>query len=150
MEIDSLKRVYLFESLTPQELKYLAGLVRRRDVAQGEVLFKDGQVAVSLFIVEKGSLRVLKSAGPTAPPSVIASIPTGALFGEIPFVAGGNRTAEVVGQEPTTILEISYDELERLTQLNPAFGVKLYKALAAYLARNVAQMTTGILQKKKQ
>lgn len=147
---ESLRRVYLFASLTPQEIKFLTTVVKRREVRSGAVVFREGDPAVSLFIVETGQLRVVKTNPSGGDPIVLTSLGTGTLFGEIPFVAGGARTANIMSQEFATVLEISYDELERLIQLNPQFGVKLYKSLANYMANALKRTTEEIAGPKPQ
>lgn len=139
--IEALKRVYLFATLTPQELKFLAGVVKRREFRSGHTVFREGDPAVSLFFVESGSVKVVKANPHGGDPIILSTLSAGTLFGEIPFVAGGARTANVMCTEVASTFEITYDELERLSQLNPQFGVKLYKALASYLAKCLKQTT---------
>lgn len=136
-----LKRVYLFSALSDKELQFLAGVIKRKEVRTQGVLFRDGDPAVSLFIVEKGSLQVVKQNPNGGEPLVLTTLASGTLFGEIPFVAGGSRTANVMAMDHASVIEITYDDMERLTQLNPIFGVKLYKALAGYLANHLKRTT---------
>ncbi len=143
--LEALKRVYLFSSLTPQELNFLAAVVKKKDVLQGAVLFRDGDPAVSLYVVEKGTLQVVKQNPNGGDTTVLTALEVGTLFGEIPFVAGGTRTANVMASEQqASVIEITYDELERLAQVNPTFGVKLYKAMAAYLANHLKRTTAEV------
>ena len=147
---EALRRVYLFASLTPQEIKFLTTVVKRREIRAGAVVFREGDPAISLFIVESGQLKVVKTNPNGGEPIVLTTLGTGTLFGEIPFVAGGNRTANIMSQEYGTVLEITYDELERLIQLNPQFGVKLYKSLATYMANALKRTTEEIAGPKPQ
>ena len=141
IDVESLKKVYLFASLTPAELKFLGGSIKRKQLFANEVVFREGDAATSLYIIESGNLRVVKTNPNGGDPIVLNYMGHGNVFGEIRYVAGGKRTASVMSLDQSFVLEITYDDLERMTQLNPQFGTKLFKSMAVFLAQKLKNTT---------
>jgi CRP-like cAMP-binding protein len=92
-ESEVLQRVMLFANLAPAELAELAGHLRRRRYARGEVLCLQGDPGTSLYIIESGRVKL----GVTSPEGrevLLNIIEPGQIFGEMTLLDGKARSAD--------------------------------------------------------
>ncbi len=83
------------------------------DLKDHQVLFQQGDVGHSAYIVIQGSLQVLQNG------KMINTLPQGSFLGEISLMMNdGRRTATVVGQRNTKLLEIHRTEFYKLLAKN--------------------------------
>lgn len=90
----------------------------------GDVLFNDGEHAESLFIIQKGQLRLYKPKGKGF--IEIAVLRSGEVIGEMAYFdvdGGGNkRSCSAAAMVPTEVIEISFTAFGKtMNSLNPWF-----------------------------
>lgn len=95
-----------------------------RQLKGGEVLFNDGDVADSLFIIQRGQIRLFKPKGKGF--IEIAVLRTGEVIGEMAFFdedgSGRRRSASAAAMVPTEVIEISFVAFAKtMSALNPWF-----------------------------
>lgn len=95
-----------------------------RQLKSGEVLFTDGDVADSLYIIQKGQIRLYKPKGKGF--IEIAVLRTGEVIGEMAFFdedgSGKKRSASGAAMVPTEVIEISFVAFGKtMSTLNPWF-----------------------------
>ena len=81
--------------------------VQRVRVAAGEVLFREGDDDCTIYIVESGSLRIVKEVDGIEVERGVAG--PDALLGELAFLAG-KRTATAVAAEDSVLLAVRIDD----------------------------------------
>ncbi len=150
---EALRRSALFSQLSDQEIVEVASILTERKVASGETLIREGDEGYSLFILEEGSVDVLRN-GEQGQPARITELAAGAMFGEMSFIEHAPihsvtshppRSAGVVAHGTARVLELRYDSLEKLAQVDPVLGVKLYRALAVSLNEKLKNTTDHLL-----
>ncbi|SPJ25464.1 cyclic nucleotide-binding and patatin-like phospholipase domain-containing protein [Palleronia abyssalis] len=99
----------------------------RRTLTRGSQLIEAGAAAQSLFFVLKGRFEV-RVGGQT-----VAEIAPPEPVGEIAFLTGGTRTADVVAARDSEVLELDRTAFDGLVAREPAIGT----ALTAWLARRL-------------
>ena len=100
----------------------------------GQVVFREGEMGDQAFIVQRGSVRIYKTHdGETVDLGVLRP---GALFGEMSILDRMPRMASARATEPTTLLVISRDLLERKLGATDPF----VRGLIAILSQNVRAM----------
>jgi CRP-like cAMP-binding protein len=113
------------------DFRWLAEVGRSRRIAAGETLFRRGEPARSMFVVESGRVRVEEFGRDLGP---------GELFGEIGlFADDGRRTATVRAMEPTRLSEITDSRFRRLHYDNPRFSYQLTRLITRRLLANVQE-----------
>ncbi len=127
----------LLEGLDPTQQALVYDRLVARRVAAGETVFRHGEAADAVYLVVSGSIRIQAprmgaSAGPR-----YASLAPGTMFGEAALLDGGGRTADAVADVDTELLRLDQAALEALAREHPALGSRLYRNLAAYLARRL-------------
>lgn len=150
--VEALQHAQIFSDLTLGEITSVAQLIQERNVAPGEVLIYEGDHAYSLFVLEEGSVEILRNST-NGQLSRITELDEGSVFGEMAFAERKPsekkqsflRTAGVVAQNHCRILELRYDDLERLVEKNPALGVKIYRGIAKSLNHKLKATTDHVL-----
>jgi CRP/FNR family transcriptional regulator, cyclic AMP receptor protein len=100
---------------------------RRRTFAPGEVVIREGDSALNLFIVLSGHARV-ESAGGAAP-----DMGPGTFFGELGIIEQHPRTATVVAVDELTCLLLPAWEFRSLLDEHPEMAVPMLRVLIARL-----------------
>jgi cytochrome P450/CRP-like cAMP-binding protein len=83
------------------------------ELAEGEVLFREGDPADRVCFVTEGSLRITKRVGGAAP-ALVASLGPGDVVGEIGILHGVPRTATATAAGTTRLLAIDGDSFLRI------------------------------------
>lgn len=92
--------------------------VQRRRFVPGDVLVTEGDPGTSLFLIARGSVRVLVLGG-HGQPFDVRRLEAGDFFGELAVLSGWPRTATVVAATPCETLEIGPEALDTLLALRP-------------------------------
>jgi CRP/FNR family transcriptional regulator, cyclic AMP receptor protein len=125
----------LLSGMADGERDAVLGATRRFHFARGDVLFREGDPAHSLHLIETGvvAARVDTPAGDTVTVQVLGP---GEVVGEIAVVAAPTvRTATVYALAPTETLALPRAELEVLRARHSSIDRALVEVLAAKLAR---------------
>ncbi|NMO23551.1 cyclic nucleotide-binding domain-containing protein [Pyxidicoccus fallax] len=105
----------LFEMLSPAELTRLAELARVRSFGAGEVVFEEGDLGDSLFVIVDGQVEVLRRLpGGEARPLTVLSSPE--FFGEMGLIDKEYRSATVRAKTPANLLQLTAQDLRAFRQ----------------------------------
>lgn len=85
--------------------------VKFYDVKKGQCLLARGSSGRDLFLVRKGRVGVF---GGESGKNLIAILEEGSIFGELGFLFGSERRADVVTLDPSTIARIKFDSVFEL------------------------------------
>ncbi|WP_292912008.1 Crp/Fnr family transcriptional regulator [Niveispirillum sp.] len=100
-----LRRNRLFGILSDAEMQAVLDFAKLRRAAAEERIFVKGDPGDSLYVILRGRVAV-QTESQDAKVMLLNILDTGAVFGEIAMLDGGERTATVVAQEPTELLRI--------------------------------------------
>jgi len=125
--IDRLRAVHLFSGMSDEHLAAVLEIATEVEVPAGRTIARQGDVANGLFLVETGTVRVVRDG------RTIATLGPGEWFGELAVLDRGVRTASVVADQPATCLAIASWDVERLLSAEPGIAVALLRTLAARL-----------------
>jgi CRP/FNR family cyclic AMP-dependent transcriptional regulator len=121
-----LKKVPIFSDLSPNDLKALVRILHRRNYRREEIIFKEGDVGVGMYIVEKGTVFVrLEQSG-----EIVAELSDGEFFGELSLLDDSPRSATVIAKSECKMLGFFQPDLFGLIKRNPRLGVKIVIHLA--------------------
>ncbi len=103
----------------------------RIELAAGQTLFREGDTAMSAFLIERGSLRV--TAQRDGVPVVLGDLHAGSLIGELAVLDDAPRTATATALEPCVLTPVDRDQFgERLATADPVVRALLLSQLARY------------------
>ncbi|MEX0892267.1 MAG: cyclic nucleotide-binding domain-containing protein [Gemmatimonadota bacterium] len=129
--VKMLDKVPLFEGLPTSDLERIAALVRGREVAEGEQLFREGDAGDRFYIVHSGAVEILKER-PRGDHERLAVKRAGEAFGEMALLTDAPRSATVRALEATRLLSVSRAQFDELLG-GEGLAVRLMKGLARAL-----------------
>jgi predicted acylesterase/phospholipase RssA/CRP-like cAMP-binding protein len=130
--IESLKP---FESLDLDALEALAETVDWVDLEKGQVLFRQGDAAEAMYVVQEGRLRAHVGAEGCAP-IMVGEIGPGSPVGEIALLIGGRRNATMVAAEKTRLARWEAKAVSAVIARNPEIKRGILDIARRRLRRN--------------
>ncbi len=107
----------IFSPLNDEEVEMLANVSAVRVFAQDEKIVRAGQTGNSMFVIHRGSVFIqIREDGK---PKKIKTLHEGEFFGEMGLFTGEPRTATVVAEEETEVLEINHLCIKPILENNP-------------------------------
>ncbi len=100
----------LFEMLSNQELEYVAELSRPRRFAAGQVVFEEGELGDSLFVIASGEVEVLRRDA-SGEQKLIAVLGPPEFFGEMSLIDKEYRSATVKARTDAELLHLTAENL---------------------------------------
>ncbi|HEY8561342.1 MAG TPA: mechanosensitive ion channel family protein [Pyrinomonadaceae bacterium] len=114
---ERLSEVPLFAPLSDEETQQIAETVEAKIFSAGEKIVRRGQEGNSMFVIHRGSVKVQINENGRI--KVLRTLNEGEFFGEMGLFTGEPRTATVVAQEETEVLEIKHTCLKPVLEENP-------------------------------
>jgi NTE family protein len=127
-----LKNVYLFTGAAPDDLDALGAIVERKLHTLGDLIYRQGDDADALFVINIGSVEILQGDKET----VFATIGSGQTFGELAFFEHGKRPASASVRERTELLRIPYEGLSKVLADRPGLALLVYRNACRFFARH--------------
>ena len=126
-KLDLLRNSALAVELTGDQCAMLAELVSVRDLADGEILVKQGASDNHLYAVVSGALAVAReSDGQWVNLHVLTK---GDLAGELGFMDGRPHYAALRAAGPTQVLSLEREKLESLLERDPVIVYRVMRAI---------------------
>ncbi len=135
--VATLRAVPLFEGLAADELSLLAVRCSPVRLAAGERVFREGDPADGLYVVESGAVSIVSEAV-GQPVQRLARLGPGSFFGEMGLLDDGRRSASAVVSEAARLIHVRKDNLKALLKERPLLAVKLRAAVIRRHGHNVA------------
>jgi CRP/FNR family transcriptional regulator len=131
-----LARTGLFSSLSPDELKTLAGRTVRKLFSTGELLFSEGEPCSGLHIIAQGRVRIFKTSI-SGREQVLAVNGPGESIAELPVFDGGPYPASAMAIEDSEIAFISRRDFQAFCIEHPEVPLKVLSVVGGRLRRLV-------------
>jgi MFS family permease len=136
-DIDALGRhIPALAGMAQRDRDALVTRSRVLDVEAGTAITRAGDTGDNAFFILSGRLVAGRATG-EGQYQLLSSMGAGDVFGEIAALTGSPRTAEVVAEEPTTLLEVPAETLRRLMAL-PDFSSLVLGKMQERLARTTS------------
>lgn len=140
--IAALTPIDLFAELDAEQVARLAAASRRVTFARGERLFRQGDVGGPLFVIERGRVRV-DVAGEDGDVVTVAQRSAGEHFGELGVLTGAPRTATIVAEEETVLVEVDHAAFAGLLRTDPVVAERLARVVAQRAEETTAQLAAA-------
>lgn len=131
--LSALSEHQLFTSTTADDLARLVSSGRTFDLMRGDLLFDEGDISHSLYLVLSGRVAIVMTSEIDQRESVIALMEVGDLFGELGLLDDGTRSATARALEPSTVIEIPYEPVRALFEDQPELVWGMGRMLAKRL-----------------
>lgn len=127
--VEALRQSPLAAEMDDAEVGALAQIVAVRDCSDGEVLVTEGESNSHLYIPLSGKIAIVKR-DEHGEPRVLHTLRPGELAGELSFMDGEPRYANLVASGPTRVLVLDRPRFETLLLSHP---VVVYKSMRAIM-----------------
>jgi CRP/FNR family cyclic AMP-dependent transcriptional regulator len=128
-----LRGVPLFQDLGVRDIGYLIQSLFQKTYAEGEALFEEGDIGRALFIVESGTVDLIKRAS-DGRTQLLASAHKGDFFGEMALIEELPRSASAIASSDTTVYLLYRTRLFGLMKARPRVGVTILNQLVKLLS----------------
>jgi CRP/FNR family transcriptional regulator, cyclic AMP receptor protein len=129
-EAQSLARVPLFRRLGPSELEKLAEEIDQVNYKNGEVIFNEHDRGDSLYVVERGSVRIWVI-DEDVNEVTLAELKPGEFFGEMAVLDRGERSSSATAIGDTHLHRLSSDDFQQFLIEHPDASIDVICEIAA-------------------
>ncbi len=140
---ERLRATPLFGGLDDAQLERLVGMGEIVDLAPGDRIISEGDVADALYVVLDGELDVTKRSGASEIP--LARVGPGSLQGEIAALEGGRRLASVAAVGVAEVLRIPIGAIRELLSASPDVALAVIRTAVVRLRG----MEAGLREREK-
>ncbi|HVF32868.1 MAG TPA: cyclic nucleotide-binding and patatin-like phospholipase domain-containing protein [Acidimicrobiales bacterium] len=127
---ERLRAVPFFRSLPGESLRVLAASLAAESHPAGAIVFREGDEAEALYLVESGRVEVRRGG------EALAALGPGSFVGELGLLLGEPRSADLVALDDTELWVLHRIAVDELLERHPAIGVELSRELARRLLRS--------------
>ena len=149
-----LRRIRLLADLNDEQVEQFVAMVEKIKVKSFAPIVKQGEHGDSMFPLLDGEARV--SVRIQGKEDTIAVLGVGDFFGEVALLDSGPRSADVVANRDCTLLKLSKENFDRISEKYPGLAIRFLTAMNRFLggriratnerfakAQNFARGTTG-------
>ena len=144
-----LQQLPLFSDLPRGELKYLSYTLSQLSLPANTIVFREGEIGDSFYIVVNGGVDVLMGLG-GADEKLLASLGPGEYSGEMSLVIpGGKRSASIRTTVNSQLLVMTREDFDDLLHRQPHLAYAMVKVMSSRL-RNSDNLAFHDLREKNQ
>jgi CRP-like cAMP-binding protein len=132
--VELLEQAPLFSVLHPHDLETLATKFHPIRYRRGEVIFREGEPAERLFLIDVGAVK-LSTASPTGQEMLIGLLQRGQIFGELEVIDRGPRAMDARAMQASTVYGLDSEMFWTLLENRPALARRLLELMARRLRR---------------
>jgi CRP-like cAMP-binding protein len=149
-DIALLEGVPTLALLGREPLRILAIGAESRYVHDGEVLFRQGDVADGGYVVQEGSFHLASERSGKAVHTTVVG--PGTLIGELALITETRRPLTATAQEPSSVIRIPRPLFLKMLEGYPDLAYRLREAMAARALEMVGELgfVRGLLQQESE
>lgn len=103
VDLVTVRRFPRFAGLSPDAHAWLSERFRRKSLARGEILFREGEEATRLCLIERGAVKVFRSLE-SGRELIVGIFRHGDAVGEVALIDGGGYPASAAAHEDASVL----------------------------------------------
>jgi CRP-like cAMP-binding protein len=134
---EALQQSSLFRGFSETGIQIFASIATEKSLPAGAPLFAENMVGDSMFIVKSGTVRITSRDGQEE--RTLTLVGAGDHLGELALLARSVRLVSAVADTDCELVEITQRDYYRLQPQKPQACLKLALAIAADLARKMAE-----------
>jgi CRP-like cAMP-binding protein len=126
-----LRKMVLFADVSDEDILAISQKLQPKQYKKGWLIFSVGEPATSLYLIEKGQVKVVSDAETER--ETIAVLGEGEFFGEMALLTGEPRTAAVRAVSDVDLWLLSKADFEDILVAYPPIGLALSRVLGSRL-----------------
>lgn len=131
-----IQEVELFQGIPTHIIDEIADIIIQENCEEGHVLFREGDFADYLYILEEGEIHLTIQGDKRL---TFFMNTTGAVFGWSSIVEPRLYTASAVCVKDSKVIKIDADRMMRIFQKHPAEGLTVMRRLAGVIANRLVK-----------
>lgn len=138
-----LEKIPIFQDLSRRELEAAARILHRREYVPDEVIIRQDEPGLGMYIIKSGKAVVLMEPGNIQ----LSVLGDGDFFGEVSLLDETPRSATVVARSHSVVFGFFQSDLFSLIERDPRFGVKIVIRVAKIIGdrlRKTNQQMEGL------
>lgn len=136
-QIARLQEIELFRNFTDNEIEIIHSNLTSSVYAKDELVLKEGESDRDLYVLIRGSMSIKLHLFEKNHQTRIFTFSAGVPFGEVSFLDGSPRSADVWANEDSEALCLKYDRFLTLRQEYPEITTKLLTNISIELGRRL-------------
>ena len=132
--IEFLLQTPIFSNLSDLELGEIVKVLSMRSFSAGEVLFREGEEGDAIYVLYRGSVKVLKEVEPERC-QVIGMLSKHSVFGEMAIIDGMKRSATARAETDTMVFRIEKRHFDQMIARDSVAALKLCYYIARIISR---------------
>ncbi len=136
---EELKQTALGRELSSEQCQLLANACRRRSIANGETLFREGEASDTLFVIISGRFAVSRDTG-RGFSDTLHLLEAGHLAGESGFLDGSPHSATLRAVGDAEVVTLERAHLEALLVDHPILVYKVMRAIVHSIREIIRRM----------
>ena len=124
-----LRSIALFNKLSNEDLKLIAGRLHKESHPKGTYIFKEGDTGDAMYLVESGQVAVVRKDGR----ETVAYLGPGSFVGEISLLLAQPRTASLKVIIDAELWALHKQDFEELLATQPSIGMEMTRELSQRL-----------------
>lgn len=138
---EELQKSRLFEGLLPEEIEMLGEVTQQKKFAEGDIVFDQGDVGDSLYLLVEGAVEVLHKRE-DGQEHVITVLEAPEFFGEMSLIDKEYRSATIRAKSETIMLYLTNENLHSFA--------RVYKNGFTLVVINIARVLSTRLRETNQ
>ena len=127
--VEKVTKAALFQGLSEEEIKKVLSIGQVKNCNPGDVVFKEGDEAVHIYIVEDGKLAIQ-----TAEKQTVYTASAGDTLGWSTLISPYKRTASAVALDKARVVIIDQAKLQEFCEKNLPIGYKITRNVGRMIA----------------
>ena len=134
--INRLTTLPFFSGLSTEQLATVSDHVNWLNLEPNTTVFNEGDIGDAVYFILDGSIEVVIYSE-KGKPVQLATLTDGHSFGEMSLIDNLPRSATIVTNSKSSVLQLKKDDFDEIMESNPKIGVILLMELADFLCRHV-------------
>lgn len=131
-----LRKVPIFDGLSPDELKAISYTVTEEEASPDQAMFRQGELGDRMYIIVSGQVAVVRETATGE--ETLAIFQPMEVFGEMAILDNDVRSATVKAITPAVFLVVHRERLHQLMRESEEIGLQIIQVLSSRLrAANV-------------
>lgn len=145
---ERLKKIALFADFANDEdrLQKVCQYAKREKFAAGDTIIQEGDIGDKLYILNKGTVRILKATLSEEKYTVVLlDSDYNIFFGEVALIDSDKRSATVVAESDCEVFSIDRKSFLDLCDKDPLMGYKIILTIAKKISAALRKMNTDVI-----
>lgn len=133
----------LCRGMAPAQIERLQGMLERQRFERGEVIVRRGDDADKMYLLVQGEVSVTVDL-PNGQLKRLSTCSAGMCFGELAFIGGGTRTADVRAGRFVDCFALTRAAFDQLAASDPEINILILRNLLGQAARMVGRLNQEV------